>query len=176
MASWLFSILLNIALSTAGGRGKHDVTLGGMFSEHFPRRMQSGNTGCTVNKDNPCGDHNFRATADRLAMEYAVSKINQDNNILPEIRLGTSMKDTCSDLDYAVNKTLDYDFVKSRFVNTSQQCAPHATATKCCWDRDEHNATVVAIIAGGYSHIVKAIVNLVGLFKVIHYRTLLCKF
>ena len=123
--------------------------------------------------NDPCGKRNFRATADRLAMEFAVSEINEDENILPEILLGTNMKDTCSDLDHAVNKTLDYQFVKSRFVNTSQQCEPRATEAKCCLDSTENNATLVAIVAGAYSHIVKAIVNLVGLFKVTLYRLLL---
>ena len=155
-ASWFFNILLNFALFVGGQ--PDDVILGGFFSEHFPRMSQSGNT----RDDYPCQEHNRRATADKLAMEFAVSEINLRTDILRDIRLGTNMKDTCSDLDYAVNNTLDYDFIKARFVN---QCEPRETETKCCLNRTG-SGTLVAIVAGAYSHIVKAIVNLVGLFKV----------
>ena len=162
-ASWLFC-LINLLLSY-GGRTQNDFIVGGIFSEHYPRISQGVEDDRDDHEVGPCGKHNRRATADRLAMEFAISEINNSTDILPGIVLGTNMKDTCSDLDYAVNNTLDYDFIKERFVNKSYQCAPQETRIKCCWNLTD-NTPLVAIIAGGYSHIIKAIVNLVGLFKV----------
>ena len=165
IASWLI-YFLHLSF-TNGGQRNNDIILGGFFSEHFPVMSPSGQHTHSKRKDyNPCEERNRRATADKLAMEFAVSEINQDENILPGIWLGTNMKDTCSDLDYAVNNTLDYQFIKDRFINTSNQCAAEKNETSCCLARKEE-APLVAIVAGAYSHIVKAIVNLVGLFKVI---------
>lgn len=154
----VFYFLLNFALSCGGQPIKSDLVLGGIFSEHFP---QPGGK-------SPCGEYNRHAAADRLAMEFAVSEINADEDILHDIRLGTDMKDTCSDLDYAVNATLDYDFVKDRYAKGFPQCAARETETKCCLNSTKH-APLIAIVAGGYSHVIKAIVNLVGVFKVIYF-------
>lgn len=142
-------------------RPDDDVILGGIFSEHYPVANET---------NHPCSEQNRGATADRLAMEFAVSEINHSGDILPGIWLGVNMKDTCSNLDHAINNTLDYEFIKTRFVNGSFQCAAEETKTKCCLERgkDAKHDPLVAIIAGGYSHIIKAIVNLVGLFKVVY--------
>ena len=168
-ASWLFC-LVNLVLSYGEG-ATNDFIIGGIFSEHYPRISQSAKKDHEHPKQDhkPCGERNRRAAEDRLAMEFAISKINERRDILPDIFLGTKMKDTCSDLDYAINNTLDYDFVKAKFVNMSYQCAPQKTEIRCCLNRTD-NTPLVAIIAGGYSHIVKAIVNLVGLFKVMLFR------
>lgn len=148
-------------------RPNDDAILGGIFSEHYPRI--SGNVTKDGNSD-PCGEQNRVETANRLAMEFAVSEINHSGDILPGIWLGVNMKDSCSDLDHAINNTLDYEFIKTRFVNRSFQCATEETETKCCLERgkDAKHVPLLAIIAGGYSHIIKAIVNLVGLFKVVY--------
>lgn len=157
---WTIYFLVDFILIQAGQQ-TDDVILGGVFSEHFTRE----NTGAEDWNNGPCGELNRRATTDRLAMEFAVSEINLSRDILPGIWLGTNMKDTCSNLDYAVNNTLDYQFIKTKFINRSYQCSAQKTDSNCCINRNE-STPMVGIIAGGYSHIVKAIVNLVGLFKV----------
>ncbi|XP_028410654.1 metabotropic glutamate receptor 3-like [Dendronephthya gigantea] len=159
-ALWTIFLLLEF-IPILAGKQEDDVILGGIFSEHFTRE----NNGGKDRNNDPCGELNKRATTDRLAMEFAVSEINDSGDILPGIRLGTNMKDTCNDLDYAVNNTLDYQFIKTKFINKSYQCSAQETDSKCCIHRNE-STPLVGIIAGAYSHIVKAIVNLVGLFKV----------
>ena len=147
-----FSLLLCRVLA-------NDVILGGIFAEHFS----------DVGAEPPCGGANQRAAVEKAAMEFAIREINASDAILPGISLAVNMKDSCSNLDHAISNTLNYEFVKRKLLNSTVACPPKLKelANKCCVEHGgATDAPLVAIIAGGDSHIVKAIVNLVGVFKV----------
>ncbi|XP_046848090.1 LOW QUALITY PROTEIN: extracellular calcium-sensing receptor-like [Xenia sp. Carnegie-2017] len=85
---------------------------GRIFSERcFPAsKVSDGGGGKT-----PCGELNPTRAVHKLAMKFAISEINKRNDILPGIVLATIFKETCCDQDYAVNETLNFDFVKDAF-------------------------------------------------------------
>lgn len=138
-----------------------DIVLGGIFSERcFPAsNVANGGGG-----KSPCGELNPTRAVYKLAMKFAVSEINKRNDILPGIVLGTIFKETCCDQDYAVNETLNFDFVKRRFSKRTDECG--SRDLQCCSNETQIDKPVAAIIIDANSHIVKAIVNLIGLFKV----------
>lgn len=143
----------------------NDVILGGIFPEHFAKLTPQ--RASRIEHRSPCGELNQGATVDKVAMYFAVKKINNDDNILPGISLGFDIKDSCSNLDHAIQNTLHYPFVKMKFLDKSVNCSPQGLKNECCLEHGiATEAPLMAVIGGGYSHIVKAVVNLVGLFKV----------
>ena len=49
-------------------------------------------------------------------MLYAVDLINNDSTLLPKVKLGVDIKDTCGSVDYAIMESLSFDFIRKAFT------------------------------------------------------------
>jgi metabotropic glutamate receptor 3 len=115
--SFLLLLLLNImcSFSNANEAQTHDteltavmtsgdIILGGLFPIH-----ERGET-------SPCSKKIYNRGVQRLeAMLYAVDKVNNDTNLLRNIKIGVHILDTCSRDTYALNQSLQ--FVRSSINN-----------------------------------------------------------
>lgn len=87
-------------------------------------------------------------------MIYALEQINNDNKLLPGITIGADIKDTCSSVDFAIRKCLNFSFVKRNME------------TFMCDRTLKHEPRTVAIIGLGTSDVAMAVTNFAGLFYV----------
>ena len=87
-------------------------------------------------------------------MIYALEQINNDNKLLPGITIGADIKDTCSSVDFAIRKCLNFSFVKRNME------------TFMCDRTLKHEPRTVAIIGLGTSDAAMAVTNFAGLFYV----------
>lgn len=77
-----------------------DIVLGGIFPMH---EHQSSN------RDYPCGAIKEEKGIQRLeAMLYAIDQINKDENLLPNITMGTVVIDSCSSDTYALEQSMEF--------------------------------------------------------------------
>lgn len=81
------------------GVKKGNVTLGGLFFLHYKG----------INNED-CGDFNAPGLGHAQAMIYAIEKVNNDSNLLPNITLGYDIHDYCESASLAMSAT--YNFVK----------------------------------------------------------------
>ncbi|XP_065314843.1 metabotropic glutamate receptor 3-like isoform X2 [Gordionus sp. m RMFG-2023] len=85
-----------------------DIILGGLFPIHLKG-----------NDEAPCGNINVERGIQRfMAMLYAVELINNDTNLLPGIKLGVNILDTCARENYALNQSLEFVRVKMSLLET----------------------------------------------------------
>lgn len=121
----------------------------GLFPIHYAPQNNSSSQHCH-------GKFNIRGYEEALAMIYALEQINNDWKILPGITIGTDIKDTCSSVDFAVRKCLNFSFVKKNVEGSMcQQSRSH-----------EHDPTTVAIVGLGSTDVAMAVTNFAGLFYV----------
>lgn len=74
-----------------------DIVLGGLFPIH----VRGEKTFCgAINKD--------RGIQRLEAMLFAIDRINNDSSLLPNVKLGALIKDTCSLDNYALNQSLEF--------------------------------------------------------------------
>jgi len=116
-----------------------DIVLGGLFPVH-----EKG-------EKSPCGAKVYNRGVQRLeAMLFAVDTINKDSSILPTIRLGVNILDTCSRDTYALNRSLE--FIRGSLNNMD-------TSVFECNDRKpprmRSNSTgpVFGVVGGSYSSV-----------------------
>ena len=80
-----------------------DIILGGLFTVHYH--------GINPFNDGVCGqvtwDHGIQMLE---AMLYAIDVINSDPDLLPNIRLGFDIRDTCKRENIALDETIDFVF------------------------------------------------------------------
>lgn len=96
-----------------------DIVLGALIPVHFSPNLapHPGNTSCR-------GVFHVRGFKGVEAMLYAVELINNDSNLLPNLRLGVDIKDTCGSIDYAIMESLSFDFIRNAFAeNEFAGCA-----------------------------------------------------
>ena len=92
-----------------------DILLGGLFTLHFRSNLRYG-------KEDVCYGIFSRSAFQSLeAMLMAVQQINNNDNLLPGIKIGVEIMDTCGSVDYAVRQSLNFSFVK-RYVNQPTSC------------------------------------------------------
>lgn len=129
-----------------------DVMLGGLFPVH-----QKGES------DAPCGIINADRGIQRVeAMLFTLDRINEDNSILPGIKLGATIFDTCARGTYALEQSLEY--IRASFSSLD-------ASEFVCSDGSEAEAkfepkTVAAVIGGSYSSVSIQVANLLRLFKI----------
>lgn len=117
-----------------------DIVLGGLFPVH-----EKGD------ERTPCGMQVYHRGMQRLeAMMFAIDLINKDKSILPKVRLGVHILDTCSRDTYALNQSLQ--FVRASMNNID-------VATLECADKSSprpiynYSGPLFGVVGGSYSSV-----------------------
>ncbi|GFO03395.1 metabotropic glutamate receptor 3 [Plakobranchus ocellatus] len=127
-----------------------DIILGGLFPVHDKGEKM-------------CGSINLDRGIERLeAMLYTIDEINDDPELLPGIKLGASVLDTCGRAPYALEQSLE--FIRASFTSLDP-------TEFVCRDGSEAKAkstptTVVGVVGGSYSTVSIQVANLLRLFKI----------
>ncbi|KAL6464339.1 hypothetical protein MHYP_G00266560 [Metynnis hypsauchen] len=129
-----------------------DLVIGGLFPVHEKGEgMQD------------CGKINEQRGIQRLeAMLLALDEINQDNRILPGIKLGAHILDTCSKDTYALEQSLE--FVRASLTRVHQPgfiCPDGSNPVP-----DEVPLAISGVIGGSYSDVSIQVANLLRLFQI----------
>ena len=123
-----------------------DVTLAGLFP--ISSRDHEGN------KTKRIWDR--YGVQEAIAMIYSIHKINQRNDILPNITLGVDLLDTYDQSDCAIRSCLQFDFVR----------AQRAAANKQGLHSKQYNSSTVAVIGLRKSSVARSVATLTHLFNV----------
>lgn len=124
----------------------------GLFPIHYAPQNNSTSKECR-------GKLNIRGFEETLAMLYALEQINNDLKILPGITIGADIKDTCSSVDFAIRKCLNFSFVKKNMESLMcERTRPKRSL--------EHDPITVVIVGLGTSDVAMAVANFAGLFYV----------
>uniref|UniRef100_A0A3B5K172 Receptor ligand binding region domain-containing protein n=1 Tax=Takifugu rubripes TaxID=31033 RepID=A0A3B5K172_TAKRU len=131
-----------------------DISLGGLFPVHA--RGHDGK---------PCGELKKEKGIHRLeAMLFALDCINNDNNLLPNITLGSRILDTCSRDTHALEQSLT--FVQALIEKDS-------TDVKCLGGGSPIITKPERVEGASSSSVSIMVANILRLFKVRHHRTCL---
>ncbi|XP_061641210.1 metabotropic glutamate receptor 4-like isoform X4 [Phyllopteryx taeniolatus] len=127
-----------------------DISLGGLFPVHA--RGHEGK---------PCGELKKEKGIHRLeAMLFALDRINNDNNLLPNITLGARILDTCSRDTHALEQSLTFVQALIEKDGTDVKClgggAPIITKPE----------RVVGVIGASSSSVSIMVANILRLFKI----------
>lgn len=96
------------------------------------------------------------------AMLYALDKINDDSKLLPNIKLGAILLDSCSSSTYALNQSLEFIRASINTVESSAfECKDKSTP------RPKYGSKMIAgVIGGSYSEVSLQVANLLRLFRI----------
>lgn len=119
--SLIIYLFINCCVTTiqsidTGNNGKliripGEIVLGGIFPMHEHN---------STNREYPCGAIKEEKGIQRLeAMLYAIDQINKDENLLPNITLGTVVIDSCSSDTYALEQSMEFVRYYMNKVNVS---------------------------------------------------------
>lgn len=124
-----------------------EVVIGGLFSLHCERRR---------NRSILCGNFRIDGYEEMTAMLFAVKEINENGDILPGKKLRVEIEDTCSSVELATERSLDYTITKYRYVN---DCTTNQSSKV-------QDSPVLAIVGARDSDVSRSVTNLVGLFHI----------
>lgn len=147
VAAWLW--LMHLAPCLAAGHGsthgkkeistEGDLVIGGLFPVH-----EKGVGG------EDCGKINEHRGIQRLeAMLFALDEINKDPSILPGVRLGAHILDTCSKDTYALEQSLDFVRASLTRVDGSEHICPDGSYAV----HDDIPTAITGVIGGSYSDV-----------------------
>ena len=122
--------------------------IGGLFPVHYASTNITTSAKCN-------GKFNLEGFLNMEAMLYAVQEINKDDSLLPGVHLGVNIEDTCSCVDSAIRKSLNFSFIKNNIRNPD-----------CSTKKESLISPTIAIIGPVSSDIAMAVTNLAGLFYV----------
>ncbi|KAJ1109508.1 hypothetical protein NDU88_006868 [Pleurodeles waltl] len=129
-----YSIVVKKEISIDG-----DLVIGGLFPVH--------EKGSTMEE---CGKINEHRGIQRLeAMLFALDEINRDHRILPGIKLGAHILDTCSKDTYALEQSLDFVRASLTKVDGSEHICPDGSYAI----HDEVPMAITGVIGGSYSDV-----------------------
>lgn len=95
-------------------------------------------------------------------MLYALDKINEDAQLLPDIKLGAILLDSCSSSTYALNQSLE--FIRAS-INTVESSAFECKDKSA--PRPKYGSKMIAgVIGGSYSEVSLQVANLLRLFRI----------
>uniref|UniRef100_A0AAR2JLJ0 G-protein coupled receptors family 3 profile domain-containing protein n=1 Tax=Pygocentrus nattereri TaxID=42514 RepID=A0AAR2JLJ0_PYGNA len=163
MSSMAGCILLTVFLATLAARPKGpghvhlnsiridgDITLGGLFPVHA--RGHGGK---------PCGELKKEKGIHRLeAMLFALDRINNDHELLPNITLGARILDTCSRDTHALEQSLTFVQALIEKDGTDVKCPDGGTPMITKPER------VVGVIGASSSSVSIMVANILRLFKI----------
>lgn len=95
-------------------------------------------------------------------MLYALDRINEDSSLLPDIKLGAILLDSCSSSTYALNQSLEFIRASINTVESSAfECKDKSTP------RPKYGSKMIAgVIGGSYSEVSLQVANLLRLFRI----------
>lgn len=125
--------------------------IGGLFPIHYASKNITTSAKCY-------GKFSLEGFLNMEAMLDAVHEINKDDHLLPGIRLGVNIEDTCSSVDTAIRKSLNFTFIKRNIRSTD---CPNDDLLN-----DVDASPTVAIIGPYSSDVAMAVTNFAGLFYV----------
>lgn len=129
-----------------------DVMLGGLFPVH-----QKGEG------DAPCGLINADRGIQRVeAMLFTLDRINNDDNLLKDITLGTTIFDTCARGTYALEQSLEYIRASFTSLDASEFICEDGSVAESKYEPKR----VAGVIGGSYSSVSIQVANLLRLFKI----------
>lgn len=133
-----------VAVSVPG-----DIILGGLFPVHEKGERTA------------CGPQIYHRGVQRLeAMMYAIDRINNNKDILPNISLGVHILDTCSRDTYALNQSLQFVRASVNNIDTSSlECVDHSIPRP----RNNYSGPVFGVVGGSYSSVSLQVANLLGM-------------
>uniref|UniRef100_A0A8C6NTT1 Glutamate metabotropic receptor 4 n=1 Tax=Nothobranchius furzeri TaxID=105023 RepID=A0A8C6NTT1_NOTFU len=127
-----------------------DISLGGLFPVHA--RGHDGK---------PCGELKKEKGIHRLeAMLFALDRINNDNNLLPNITLGARILDTCSRDTHALEQSLTFVQALIEKDGTDVKCLGGGPPIITKPER------VVGVIGASSSSVSIMVANILRLFKI----------
>ncbi|CAG11839.1 unnamed protein product, partial [Tetraodon nigroviridis] len=127
-----------------------DISLGGLFPVHA--RGHDGK---------PCGELKKEKGIHRLeAMLFALDRINNDNNLLPNITLGARILDTCSRDTHALEQSLTFVQALIEKDSTDVKCLGGGSPIITKPER------VVGVVGASSSSVSIMVANILRLFKV----------
>uniref|UniRef100_A0A8C2YPF0 Glutamate metabotropic receptor 2 n=1 Tax=Chinchilla lanigera TaxID=34839 RepID=A0A8C2YPF0_CHILA len=159
MGSLLGLLLLLLRGAVAEGPAKKvltlegDLVLGGLFPVH-----QKGGPA------EDCGPVNEHRGIQRLeAMLFALDRINQDPHLLPGVRLGAHILDSCSKDTHALEQALDFVRASlSRGADGSRHVCPDGSYAT----QGDAPTAITGVIGGSYSDVSIQVANLLRLFQI----------
>ncbi|KAK6319279.1 hypothetical protein J4Q44_G00104900 [Coregonus suidteri] len=129
-----------------------DLIIGGLFPVH-----QKGEGA------EDCGKINAQRGIQRLeAMLLALDEINKDERLLPGIRLGAHILDTCSKDTYALEQSLEFVRASLTKVDDSEYTCPDGSYAI----HDDVPLAISGVIGGSYSDVSIQVANLLRLFQI----------
>nr|XP_046191006.1 metabotropic glutamate receptor 2-like [Oncorhynchus gorbuscha] len=129
-----------------------DLIIGGLFPVH-----QKGEG------PEDCGKINAQRGIQRLeAMLLALDEINKDEHLLPGIRLGAHILDTCSKDTYALEQSLEFVRASLTKVDDSEYTCPDGSYAI----HDDVPLAISGVIGGSYSDVSIQVANLLRLFQI----------
>uniref|UniRef100_A0ABI7ZY17 G-protein coupled receptors family 3 profile domain-containing protein n=1 Tax=Felis catus TaxID=9685 RepID=A0ABI7ZY17_FELCA len=130
-----------------------DLVLGGLFPVH-----QKGGPA------EDCGPVNEHRGIQRLeAMLFALDRINRDPRLLPGVRLGAHILDSCSKDTHALEQALDFVRASlSRGADGSRHICPDGSYAT----HGDAPTAITGVIGGSYSDVSIQVANLLRLFQI----------
>uniref|UniRef100_G1TH11 Glutamate metabotropic receptor 2 n=1 Tax=Oryctolagus cuniculus TaxID=9986 RepID=G1TH11_RABIT len=130
-----------------------DLVLGGLFPVH-----QKGGPA------EDCGPVNEHRGIQRLeAMLFALDRINHDPHLLPGVKLGAHILDSCSKDTHALEQALDFVRASlSRGADGSRHICPDGSYAT----HGDAPTAITGVIGGSYSDVSIQVANLLRLFQI----------
>ncbi|KAM8936005.1 metabotropic glutamate receptor 3 isoform 2-T2 [Lycaon pictus] len=129
-----------------------DLVLGGLFP------INEKGTGTEE-----CGRINEERGIQRLeAMLFAIDEINKDNYLLPGVKLGVHILDTCSRDTYALEQSLEFIRASLTKVDEAEYMCPDGSYAI----QENIPLLIAGVIGGSYSSVSIQVANLLRLFQI----------
>ena len=129
-----------------------DFVVGGLFAVHSPATGSAGGK---------CSSELVRSGAERTeAFLYALDSINSDQNLLPGLKLGYDIRDTCVSENIALDETADMLFS----TGTGELCTAAETISSGMMAYNSSVLPAVAIIGPTSSQVALSVASLLRLF------------
>jgi ABC-type branched-subunit amino acid transport system substrate-binding protein len=141
----IFSVFLAIIVCECSTESEmyKVLNMGGLFPIHSQKKNQTS----------LCGSFRIGGFEELNAMLFAIDKVNEDENLLPGIKLKVKIDDTCSSIEVATKKSLDYTIINYQSIYE-------------CFGNSSQDKPILAILGARSSDISRAVTNLVGLFHI----------
>uniref|UniRef100_A0A1I8JBB3 G_PROTEIN_RECEP_F3_4 domain-containing protein n=1 Tax=Macrostomum lignano TaxID=282301 RepID=A0A1I8JBB3_9PLAT len=159
MAALILTLLLVLAASPIGLCKKMslpgELILGGLFPIHEKDPAETSR----------CGKISENRGIQRLeAMVYALNRVNADPSLLPHLKLGAKLLDTCSKDTYALEQSMDFvtDHLSTLDASYEYQCPDPAARTP----KRKSRKPVAGVIGAADSSVSIMIANILRLFKI----------